>query len=236
MNQSHIDNLLGSTMGVSDDSIKNTGVLQNFYRDAAICADCYKVYRNLDKRRSKIRQAARSKKRIHPKNVVGDVAADVKLSGQLHGRDLKEEEVWEALGYGRVERTADAEVVKKQRTHTKEMSKVPKWRDLREIKANKMKELERLEKRKQIAMGLDTDTMKGPPVDESLVDQEGNKLTGVKRLIKRIEKRAKLNENQDALVGKSDMKFVENIGKKVRRRCGAVRLHGQAPSPIQSAH
>ena len=124
---------------------------------------------------------------------------------QLHGRNLKQEEVWEALGYGRVGRNATQEVVKKQKDFVEKLSQVPTHRDLRLIKEKKKREEALKERRKTKSMGHEA-----PRVEE---DEDGNKLTGVKRLVKRIEKRTgRLSEGADdreraeLLVGKDNGK------------------------------
>ena len=137
-NSSHVDNMMGRVMGVSnEDELGRPGAMGEFYRDVDLCACCYKVYRQLDKRRSKMREAARKHKSIHPQALKTDDEGGVMGAGgegvlggaQLHGRNLKQE-VWEALGYGRVSRKASQEVVMKQKGVVEKLSQVPQHRDL----------------------------------------------------------------------------------------------------------
>ncbi|GMH62261.1 hypothetical protein TrLO_g1508 [Triparma laevis f. longispina] len=223
MNSNYVDNMMGRVMGVAnEDDLVKPGAMGDFYRDIDVCSGCYKVYRQLDKRRHKMREAARKHKSIKGGGGLGlgdeDMDGGDGVGGspaKLHGRGLKQEEVWEALGYGRVDRKATQEVVRGQKEVVSKLSQVPVHRDLRLIKAKEQKEKEVEERRRLRAAGGDV------PVEVE-EDEDGNRLTGVKKLIKRIEKRShRLAEAEDdgeitkLLVGK-DNGFVEKIDKNAR--------------------
>ena len=65
-----------------------------------------------------MRETARAHKKIGGNGMLGSnrtTGNEEDLGGQVGGRGLKQTEVWEALGYGRVERKVDEVVVKKQK-------------------------------------------------------------------------------------------------------------------------
>ena len=195
-NAAHIDNMMGRVMGVSDeDDLIKPGAIGDFYKDVDICADCYKVYRLLDKRRAKMRLAAQQHNRIHPRGMQGGNGIDGTMgagsegalgAGKLHGRGLRQEEIWEALGYGRQKRRAEKDVVQKQTANVEKLSQVPKHRDLRKIRKDEDRRRREEERRKKRSMGVNE-----PQEERTDLDEEGNKLNGVSRVIKRIEKRTK---------------------------------------------
>ena len=65
MNSNYVDSMMGRVMGVTnEDDLVKPGAMGDFYRDIDVCSGCYKVYRQLDKRRHKMREAARKHKSI----------------------------------------------------------------------------------------------------------------------------------------------------------------------------
>ena len=157
-NSAFLDNMFGRVMGVDEDDLYKCGAMTEFYRDVDVCAGCYKQYRILDKRREKMRTAARQHNKIHPQaisnksgedGVIGAGSEGILGGGQVHGRGLKTEEVWEALGYGRQKRGPDKEVVKKQQGASEKLSIVPAHRDLRKIKLREQRRKEVKERRRQ---------------------------------------------------------------------------------------
>ena len=124
--------------------------MADFYREINACSCCYKVYRTLDKRREKMRDAARMRRRVYKNKVeLGSSVDDANIGygdsdDQVHGRGLKQEEIWTALGYGRAKgkNEPDADKAMKQKQSFEKLAAVPKRRDLREI----IKEKKRQEK------------------------------------------------------------------------------------------
>jgi hypothetical protein len=139
----------------------------------------------LDKRRNKMRDVARQHKAVNPQAASTDPLDDNMLgNSQLHGRGLKQEEIWEALGYGRVDRKPPPEIAKKQKKRNEKLSQVPAWRDMRVIKQRE--ENDAIRKKRKMAEAAQSNAKDVPDIR----DENGEKLTGVKRLINRIEKRA----------------------------------------------
>ena len=253
-NSSYIDNMMGTLSGALAEDMEKPGGMSDFYKDCDVCPQCYNVYRNLDKRRNKMRDAAKHHKAIKPQAASGSLTDDgvmnagvntVLGSSQVHGRGLQQEEIWEALGYGRVERKAPTQVVQKQKRSNDKLNTVPAWRDMRVIKKKEDSDMMRKKRKQAGAMQVrrtNTHTtlrtsgrerfrtrsltlislVQGGEAAVTALDENGEKLSGVKRLIHRIEKRAsKLSsttepEKKEMYIGK-EAGFVSNIGRHAER-------------------
>ena len=219
INGAHVDNMRGRVMGVSnEDDLEKPGAMDEFYKEVNACSCCYKVYRTLDKRREKMREAARARRKVFKNNVVlEDIDYDGGVRGddQIHGRGLKQEEIWAALGYGRVKNKNEdnEERVKRQKARVEKLSAVPKHRDLREIIKERKKQETRdfnkklLQERKD--SGLVEEYKKKP------------KLSNVKKIVQRIEQRANeidkyTTQDKEKMFVGEQKGFVANIDRKAR--------------------